>query len=454
MLPRTTLIVATTVSIVATTLAGSDGWQFVSSPNGGDYSNLLRDVTGMSPNDVWAVGTWSPVPEPFHGTTHYTLILHYDGGAWSVVPSPNLDDRVEGYNDLTGIAARAADDVWAVGVAGSSASPMVLHFDGQQWSPEAAPPNNGSAFLWKAAAVGPQRQIWAVGGQNGLISQAPFIPLVARLNGDTWESLAGVTVGALRTYFYSVDGMGPNDVWAVGTWGHNYGEFRVLIEHFDGVRWRAVNYPTPGLNIDSLTDVVAVAPDDVWAVGYYYHKTHFTTQPLILHYDGNDWTQVDLPPFLDGAAELRAVTARGASEVYAAGTYADAEGIPRPFILKYDGAQWAVDTPAVTDGLGEWFFGLGAIPGGDLWAVGEYFNGSAQSDSPLTERLAGTRHPGDMNCDGSVNGFDVDGFVLALSDPAGYATQYPDCDIDNGDVNADGSVNGFDVDGFVALLGG
>lgn len=62
--------------------------------------------------------------------------------------------------------------------------------------------------------------------------------------------------------------------------------------------------------------------------------------------------------------------------------------------------------------------------------------------------------PGDLNCDGSVNGFDVEPLVLALSDPVGYAGEYPDCDIANGDLNADGSVNGFDVDGFVALLGG
>ncbi|MCG3125319.1 MAG: hypothetical protein CHACPFDD_00137 [Phycisphaerae bacterium] len=61
---------------------------------------------------------------------------------------------------------------------------------------------------------------------------------------------------------------------------------------------------------------------------------------------------------------------------------------------------------------------------------------------------------GDMNCDGSVNGFDIDGFTLALTDPAGYASTYPDCDINLGDTNSDGSVNGFDIDEFVAILGG
>ncbi|MGE0480864.1 MAG: hypothetical protein AB7Q17_10380 [Phycisphaerae bacterium] len=60
--------------------------------------------------------------------------------------------------------------------------------------------------------------------------------------------------------------------------------------------------------------------------------------------------------------------------------------------------------------------------------------------------------PGDMNCDGVVNNFDIDPFVLALTDPAGYAAAFPDCDINNADVNDDGLVNNFDVDPFVACL--
>lgn len=59
---------------------------------------------------------------------------------------------------------------------------------------------------------------------------------------------------------------------------------------------------------------------------------------------------------------------------------------------------------------------------------------------------------GDMNCDGVINNFDIDPFVLALTDPAGYEAQYPDCEIALGDINGDGVVNNFDIDPFVALL--
>ena len=63
-------------------------------------------------------------------------------------------------------------------------------------------------------------------------------------------------------------------------------------------------------------------------------------------------------------------------------------------------------------------------------------------------------HIGDMNCDGAVNFDDINPFVLALSDPAGYHSAYPNCNIMNGDINGDGLVNFDDINPFVALLTG
>jgi murein tripeptide amidase MpaA len=59
---------------------------------------------------------------------------------------------------------------------------------------------------------------------------------------------------------------------------------------------------------------------------------------------------------------------------------------------------------------------------------------------------------GDVNCDGVLNAFDIDPFVLALTDEAGYAAEFPSCDRMLADVNGDGQVNAFDIDPFVILL--
>jgi len=61
---------------------------------------------------------------------------------------------------------------------------------------------------------------------------------------------------------------------------------------------------------------------------------------------------------------------------------------------------------------------------------------------------------GDVNCDGEVNLLDINPFVLALTNPAGYEAQYPDCPFENRDINGDGLCNLNDINPFVRLLTG
>ncbi|TWT41067.1 Thermophilic serine proteinase precursor [Phycisphaerae bacterium RAS1] len=79
---------------------------------------------------------------------------------------------------------------------------------------------------------------------------------------------------------------------------------------------------------------------------------------------------------------------------------------------------------------------------------------SADDNSNMVPDECETGLPGDMNCDGVVDILDINPFILALSDPVGYASAYPDCDINNGDVNNDGNVDVLDINPFVALLSG
>lgn len=64
-----------------------------------------------------------------------------------------------------------------------------------------------------------------------------------------------------------------------------------------------------------------------------------------------------------------------------------------------------------------------------------------------------TPRPGDLNCDQQINNFDIDAFVLAVTNPQAYETVHPDCLRSNADCNGDGRVDNFDIDAFVALLG-
>jgi hypothetical protein len=67
------------------------------------------------------------------------------------------------------------------------------------------------------------------------------------------------------------------------------------------------------------------------------------------------------------------------------------------------------------------------------------------------ESIAST---GDVNCDGGINAFDIDPFVLALTDVEAYYIALPQCDHLLGDIDASGSVDAFDIDPFIVLLVG
>lgn len=61
---------------------------------------------------------------------------------------------------------------------------------------------------------------------------------------------------------------------------------------------------------------------------------------------------------------------------------------------------------------------------------------------------------GDLNCDGVVTVSDIGPFVLALTDSAGYAAQFPGCTVHHADINQDGAATVGDIGPFVSLLTG
>src|SRR6266498_1423818 len=88
------------------------GWGVVASPDVGIGSNL-NAMAAVTANNIWAVG-YATVPNPF---AHFvTLVEHWNGISWQVIPSPNTGT---GDNQLYAISARSADDIWAVGSYGS-----------------------------------------------------------------------------------------------------------------------------------------------------------------------------------------------------------------------------------------------------------------------------------------------------------------------------------------------
>jgi hypothetical protein len=112
-------------------------WSVVFGAGVANSSATISSLAASSSSDVWAVGTSRASGRR---TPTLTLIEHWNGSAWSIVPSPTLSTS-SGF--LSGVTALSGSDAWAVG--GSfTGIPEVEHWDGTQWSLISVPITTGS----------------------------------------------------------------------------------------------------------------------------------------------------------------------------------------------------------------------------------------------------------------------------------------------------------------------
>jgi hypothetical protein len=88
----------------------------------------LLGVTASSASNIWAVGQTN---SGNCSSRCDTIIEHWNGCMWTVVPSPNPPSSY--LNSLSGIAIVSRDNAWAVGTTDYS-NTLILHWNGTSWS--------------------------------------------------------------------------------------------------------------------------------------------------------------------------------------------------------------------------------------------------------------------------------------------------------------------------------
>jgi hypothetical protein len=127
-------------------------------------------LTALSPTDVWAAGG---ITTPDH-VPLVPAAEHWDGTRWSLVSVPNPNPGAI-YYDITfsGIAAIAANDIWAVGSFptwpnGNYEHALTEHWDGTSWSIIPSPTSGGLDFL-HAVSARSDGSVVAVGSQGNIV---------------------------------------------------------------------------------------------------------------------------------------------------------------------------------------------------------------------------------------------------------------------------------------------
>jgi hypothetical protein len=270
-------------------------------------SAKLLGVSAASPTDAWAVGGFS-APRTH---TVQTLVLHWDGSTWTRVPSPNSTATI---NQLEGVSAVSANDVWAVGDFGNPGHPrfqaLTLHWNGSQWSRVPAPGQE----LHAVGGVSPT-SAWAVGFENLL-----------HWNGVRWSSQPIRTRNILESVrasrLLSVSALSPRNVWVVGNRCAHFGACiaRDQIIHWNGARWSPVSNPAPSRFANHLAGVSFLSAGDAWAVGSYCAtRTCSPLRTLIVRWNGRRWSRVPSPSPGSSRNLLAGVDAISPAQAFAVG---------------------------------------------------------------------------------------------------------------------------------------
>lgn len=230
-------------------------WSVVESPNtSASDSNVLSSVTCNSSSDCWAVGAAADL----------TLIEHWDGASWVIVNSANVSSV--DYNLLEAVTCTSSTDCWAAGyyqviAQSDDYRTLIEHWDGSSWSIVPSPnPDPGENLLHAVTCVSAS-QCWAAGefyNNNGTGA------LFERWDGNSWTFVESPQADS-SYYAFSVACASASDCWAAGSYGD---DSAIAIEHWNGSSWSFVTTDNTE-DWRSLSDVTCVSSSDCTAVGFY-----------------------------------------------------------------------------------------------------------------------------------------------------------------------------------------
>jgi hypothetical protein len=322
-------------------------WQVVPSPtidvSHSTVGAKLNGVAVVSATDVWAVGYGPPLPGEAAFVKH-TLIEHWDGATWSIKPSANPPVKTYPQAELFSAFALSANNVWAVGsYEDPSAFPsltLIEHWDGTSWSIVPSPSPDTQLNELRSISGVASNDIWVVGldGDGGTFN--PLHSLIEHWDGTSWSVVSNPGVNEL----FGVTALAANNVWAVAV--HTSPDVTDIIEHWDGTRW--ANVPAPSMNANggaiSLRGVAAVSATDIWAVGDEKNPLTNAGNTITEHWNGIAWT---VSSEFSRNSYLPSVTATGSIDVWAV----DGSGLMQT--QHWDGTAWSIiPTPNPPPGSG------------------------------------------------------------------------------------------------------
>jgi hypothetical protein len=302
------------------------------------------------------------------------VAYHWDGSAWSMVPTPSLGE----YGAFGAVSASSATDAWAVGftmIANHDFGTLIEHWDGHQWTATSVDAITGfSARLTGVADLGTS-DAWAVGeGSTGGLAE--------HWNGTTWSVVPLPDSAFIPSSTDPISAASATDIWLVGSTLNSGGTQIPEALRYNGTTWKVVPMAQPTQATAAINGVTTISAGNAWAVGEDIGATtKIGGSTFIEHWNGHQWN-IKASPTPGADPTLSGVAFRSAHDVYAVGTNIPSVngGPQQAMILRWNGRRWSAGSSGTFSGS---LSAATTFPGAAReWAVGSANNqGMALSHS-------------------------------------------------------------------------
>lgn len=347
----------------AATLSCASGWSQVPSPSVGNLDNNLDAVSAASSTDAWAVGNYYAATNP---NVFAAMAEHWDGTRWTEYALPNVGAN---QNTLFGVSELPTGHAWAVGYYTDAAytdQTLIEHWDGNAWSVVPSPSPGAQRDILTSVAALSDTDVWAAGEQTD--AAGVWHTLIEHWDGSAWSVSPSVDPGASGDTVFALDAVSSSSVYAVGESSGTAFPDPALIEHWNGKAWSTLASPSDAS--ESLMPYAVTGSDSALTV---VGDRGSDTAPFTTLTASGAPASLELQstPNATGENNLYAATTAADGTVYAAGWSVDpATGVYLSEILHNTGGQWSLDSTPDPGSGSNGFAGVAAVPGGGVWAVG------------------------------------------------------------------------------------
>jgi hypothetical protein len=263
-------------------------WRMPSQPLAGVRSRLTT-VDAVSRRSVWAGGS------VYRNGQQHAVVLRFNGSSWRLAPAPPGES-------VSSLTVRSTGVVWAVTSAYDATADCGVerlyrfvdgawHATGQVW--------------WECVPDGPSvGRITAIPGNGPVIApggfflheQGEYVP-------EMWCFLATCppkpawnwTVDQVGGFFGGVTGASASDIWLAGYSVPSFdGVHNPIVEHWNGDTWRILRPPAYAGSSHQLEGIAEISPTNVWAVGGRLNPSG-EWRTLIDHWNGTSWSDLGGP---------------------------------------------------------------------------------------------------------------------------------------------------------------